>query len=110
MASHLSTQVIFALTTCESKAQAELLTNELVESRLAACVTTIPGAESSYWWQGKIEKSSEFVLLIKTTRTNLGKIEEVFRSQHPYELPELVALEVTGGSSKYLEWVVGSVG
>jgi periplasmic divalent cation tolerance protein len=49
-------------------------------------------------------------LLIKTTRTNLGKIEEVFRSQHPYELPELVALEVTGGSSKYLEWVVGSVG
>ena len=102
---HPSTDIVFVMSTCESIAQAEILTSEILEARIAACVTSIPGALSTYWWQGKLEKSQEIVLMIKTVKQNLLKLEQLFQSHHPYELPELVVLPVADGSEQYLDWV-----
>jgi len=81
-----------------------------LEERLAACVTALKGGVSSYWWQGKIEKAEEVVLLIKTTSELIPGLQNLFKRSHPYELPELIAFPVTQGSDRYLAWLVDSVG
>jgi len=77
----------------------------LVEYRLAACVTLIPGVTSVYRWQGQVETSSEALLMIKARATDYTRLESAIRSQHPYELPEIITVPVSGGLSEYLDWV-----
>lgn len=98
--------VRLVLTTCPDHASADALARALVEERLAACVTRLPGAHSTYRWQGQIEQADEVVLLIKTRGERLAALAERIRALHPYELPEVVALPVVGGLAPYLQWVV----
>ena len=97
------------LTTCGSREIADRLALALVERRLAACVNVIPGVRSTYRWAGKIEQADEFVLMIKTASKKLAAIEAAIKAVSGYELPELVAVEIAGGSADYLEWVAASV-
>jgi periplasmic divalent cation tolerance protein len=98
------------LTTCASPEIAEQLAQALVERRLAACVNVLPGVHSTYRWAGQVEHANEVLLVIKTAGTELAAIETTIRSLSGYELPELIAVEIAGGSAAYLEWVAASVG
>ena len=80
---------------------ADLLLNE----KAAACVSIMPGVESHYNWQGKRERSTELLLLIKATAEQYKRIEGLIVSGHPYECPEIVAVPVTEGSPSYLAWL-----
>jgi periplasmic divalent cation tolerance protein len=90
---------------CPDAASADSIAAALVEERLAACVTALPGAHSTYRWQGRIERAQEVLLLIKTTRERLDSLTTRIRELHPYELPEVVAVEAAGGLAPYLQWV-----
>jgi periplasmic divalent cation tolerance protein len=98
------------LTTCGSPEVADRIAAALVERRLAACVNVLPGVRSTYRWLGKIERDNEVLLLIKTAETELTAIESEIKALANYELPELVAVEITGGARDYLAWVADSIG
>ena len=73
--------------------------------RLAACVQVLPGMTSVYRWQGKLERADEVLLLAKTTRDRLDALTARIVELHPYELPEVVAVDVFGGLPGYLAWI-----
>lgn len=99
-------EVLLALSTAPDEASARRIARELLEARLVACVTLLPGAVSMYWWQGAIEESAEWLLLLKTTRARWSALAERLPQLHPYEVPELLALPVTAGLEPYLRWLV----
>jgi periplasmic divalent cation tolerance protein len=104
----LSERVI-ALTTVGSAEAADQLARALVERRLAACVNVVPGVVSHYRWQGELQREEERLLVIKTRAERMPALREALRELHPYELPELVAFEITAGSEPYLKWLDESV-
>lgn len=97
--------VLIVYCTCPDAATASAIADALVAERLAACVTTLPGARSTYRWQGRIEHAEEQLLLIKTLPAHLPALTERVQALHPYELPEVLAVESAGGLAPYLHWV-----
>jgi periplasmic divalent cation tolerance protein len=97
-------QVILVMTNLPNAASAQALAHALVQARLAACVNLLPGVQSFYRWQGKIEQASEVTLIIKTTQARYQQIEQAILAAHPYDLPEIVALPLTG-HAPYLHWI-----
>ena len=97
------------LTTAGSKEEAHKIAHALVERRLAACVNIVPQIESVYRWQGKIEESQEFLLLIKTFGTAIGRVCETIKELHSYEMPECIAFAIESGSLACLKWIDESV-
>lgn len=93
------------LTTTPSKKVAQEIADMLILKSKAACVNIIKGVESIYKWQGKIERSFECLLLIKTNKKNLKKVFNLITQIHPYEVPEIVALKIDQGDQKYLNWI-----
>lgn len=91
--------------TCPDRLQAESIARALVEGRLAACVSILPGVGSVYRWQGAVEHAAEVQLLIKTTRERYAELEAAVLAVHPYELPELLAVEPAAGLARYLDWI-----
>ena len=77
----------------------------IVEERLAACVNIIPKMESFYRWEGEVLTDSEALLLCKTSAERMEALEEYVAENHPYELPECVAIKITEGLEEYLEWI-----
>ncbi|MBO35275.1 MAG: divalent-cation tolerance protein CutA [Verrucomicrobiales bacterium] len=77
----------------------------VLEGQLAACVNIVPGVESHYWWQGKVCRDKELLLVMKTTQTRLKRLEKMVVEKHPYVTPEFIVLPITAGSKKYLDWV-----
>lgn len=100
---------LLVLTTCGGPAEAERISTGLVERRLAACVNALNGAVSTYWWQGKIAREEETVLLIKTTAERYPALEAAIRELSGYELPEVVAVRVDAGLPGYLQWIADEV-
>ena len=98
------------LTSLGSAKDASRLARTLVEERLAACVTLLPGAVSIYRWKGQVETADEVVLLIKTADEHLAALEKRLKELHSYETPEFLVVKVEGGSEEYLAWLVRSVG
>jgi periplasmic divalent cation tolerance protein len=86
------------------------LAAKLVEERLAACVNLNGGITSFYWWQDKIEKDSENLLIIKTRRELFPELEAKIRSLHPYQVPEIIALPILQGHPPYLDWIRAETG
>ncbi len=78
---------------------------ELVENQLAACVNIHHPVQSVYRWQGKMEQVEEVTLHIKTTSNNLSKIEQVIIKNHPYEVPEIIAIKIESGYAPYMQWI-----
>ena len=81
------------------------LATRLIESRLAACVSIMAPCASVYIWQGSLETSEEFPLLIKALKQNYSAIEKEIQSVHPYELPEIIAVPLADGLPEYLNWI-----
>jgi len=90
-------------------AVAEALAATLVEERLAACVSIVPGVLSVYRWQGTIEREPEALLLVKTDAALLDALSRRVRELHPYDVPETLTLPVAEGSSDYLAWLADSL-
>ena len=99
------TDAIVVLTTVASDEEAVKLVRELLERRLIACGTLLPGARSLYRWQGKVADEQEVVILLKTRSARLDSLRTAFGELHPYKVPELLAMPVEGGNEKYLEWI-----
>lgn len=96
------------LSTAGSEDEARKIAHHLVEHQLAACVNLIPRIESIYRWQGKMESSQEWLLLIKTNAEKFPAVRDAIRELHSYELPECIAISVEDGSADYLEWIAVS--
>jgi periplasmic divalent cation tolerance protein len=96
---------LVALSTVESVADAERIASTLVEERLAACVNVIGGLRSIYRWQGSVQRDDEVLLVIKTTRARFGELRQRLLAEHPYDVPELIALDVADGALPYLDWI-----
>ncbi|MDR9437347.1 MAG: divalent-cation tolerance protein CutA [Thiohalophilus sp.] len=93
------------LCTCPDTDTARQLADRLVAERLAACVNIVPGLESVYEWQGKVERDGEVLLIIKTRQDRYGQLEETLQQHHPYELPEILRVSLDGGLQDYLQWI-----
>ncbi|HUA26407.1 MAG TPA: divalent-cation tolerance protein CutA [Steroidobacteraceae bacterium] len=100
---------LVVLTTCPDDAVAARIARELVESGLAACVNRIGAVHSTYRWQGATHDEPEVLLVIKTLSVRYSELEMRLKSLHPYDVPEIIALPVAGGSAEYLAWLGGAV-
>ena len=99
----------FVYMTAGSMAEARTISLELVESRLAACVNILPGMQSIYRWEGKIEEADEVVVIAKTTASRVPELTARVKSLHSYDCPCVVSLKVDGGYQPYLDWITGNV-
>lgn len=99
-----------ALTTTASKDEGQKIARVLVEQRLAACVNVVGPVGSTYSWLGRVEQSTEYLLIIKTTAAAAGRVQEAIRKVHSYKVPEFVVLNIEDGSPEYLKWIGESVG
>lgn len=84
---------------------AKLIATTIVENKLAACVNILPQVQSLYMWDGKLEESNEITLLIKTTASCYNALENKIKELHPYELPEIIAINIDNGLPEYLQWL-----
>jgi periplasmic divalent cation tolerance protein len=104
-----TTSARIVISTAGSPEEAASIARALVERRLAACVSRLPGLMSVYRWQGAVEEAAEVLLLIKTSEERLAALETALRELHSYEVPEFLVLPVGSGSDAYLEWLFSSV-
>lgn len=103
------TDKIVVFSTCSGAEEAERLARHLVEERLAACVNVIPQVASYYRWKGKVEKETEFFLLIKSSRELFDRLRAEWERLHSYEIPELIAVPIVEGARTYLNWMAGEL-
>jgi len=95
-------RLVFVATS--SRKEARKLAKGILEQRLAACVNLIPCAESHYWWKGKLEKTDEVMLLIKSSAEQFEALAGYVRKHHSYECPEIVAFAAHEISPSYRSW------
>jgi periplasmic divalent cation tolerance protein len=98
------------LITAPSIDEARKIAAALLQPRLAACVNILPGVESHYWWQGKLECGNEVLLLIKTSAEQFEAVSAAVRAGHSYECPEIVALDPREMAPSYRNWWEGEMG
>jgi len=98
-------EYIQVFTTIDNNENAEKIAKTLVEERLAACVQIIGPITSFYWWKNKLEKSEEWLCIIKSRKSIYNKLEKRIREVHTYEVPEIIAMPITYGYSEYLNWI-----
>ncbi|HEY2395263.1 MAG TPA: divalent-cation tolerance protein CutA [Rudaea sp.] len=101
---------LIVLCGCPDEAIVERIASALVEERLAACVNRIPGITSTYRWRGKLQHERECLLLIKTTSERFDAVRERIVELHPYELPEVIAVDIALGHAPYLAWIGAETG
>lgn len=85
--------------------ESEMIGRMVVEERLAACSNILPAVTSYYWWKGKLEKDSESMLFLKTSKKSLDRLIDRVRELHSYENPAIIALPIEKGSPDYLRWI-----
>jgi periplasmic divalent cation tolerance protein len=98
------------LVTAPSRKIARVLARAALEARLVACANLVPAIESHYWWQGKLERSNEILIVFKTTKGRLAALEKLILAGHPYDTPEIIALPITSETERYLRWIEVEVG
>jgi periplasmic divalent cation tolerance protein len=96
---------LLVLMTAGSQEEAERIARTLVGEMLAACVNVIPGVTSIYRWQGEIQQDQEWLLVAKSRRDVLNDLVRRVQALHSYDLPEIIALPLVGGSEAYLRWL-----
>ncbi len=100
---------IVVLITAPSTELARDLARRLLEAGLAACVTIQPAIESLYVWEGELQHDQETLLVVKTTAAVLETLTARVQDMHPYDVPEILALRIVGGSRKYMDWIEETV-
>ena len=101
----MAEEVLTVFTTWPDLETARAAARALVEERLAACGNIVPGVESVYRWEGKVETGAEVLVIFKTVLASYPAFETRLRALHPYEVPEVIAVQVTAGLPAYLRWV-----
>ena len=99
------TEYITVLITASKEDEAARIAQDIVASRLAACVNIVKGVRSIYRWQGKIEDEGEVLMIVKTRRDLFGELKKRVKELHGYSVPEIIALPVIEGSEEYLKWL-----
>ena len=98
------------LVTCGTLAEGRRIARRVVSEKLAACVNLMLNpVESIYTWKGKLEKTREHLLLMKTTSKRLAELEREVKRLHSYDVPEFISIPITEGSEEYLSWLDASV-
>ena len=92
-------------TAAPTRDDAQRIADALVERRLAACVQVVGPIASTYRWQGAVERAEEWLCLVKTARSQYDAVERAIAELHPYDTPEIIALDVVAGSERYLAWL-----
>jgi len=87
---------------------ARAIARNALQQQLVACANLIPQIESHYWWENKLESSTEVLILFKTTKAQLPRLETLILTHHPYDTPEFIALAIDAGTPRYLEWITKS--
>jgi len=100
-----ATDFRIALVTAPDTKTARRLARLALDAKLIACANLIPRVESHYRWEGKIERASEVLMILKTTAKCLAKLEKLIVAAHPYETPEFVVMDLRGGNRRYLDWL-----
>lgn len=96
---------IVAFITVADEEEARLISRVLLKQKKAACINIIPGVNSLFWWQEKIDSAEESLLVIKTRSVLLDEIIQLVKEIHSYDVPEIIALPIIGGNQDYLEWI-----
>ena len=96
---------LIVFVTAGSKREAKTIGTTVVTERLAACATVVGVVESIYWWKGKIQRSTETMLMIKTTGKSYQLLEQRILALHSYDVPEVIAVSIVHGSQTYLSWI-----
>lgn len=96
---------IIILCNTNSIDSAETIATFLVKEKLAACVNIVPKIKSIYTWQNKIEKEDEVLMLIKTKQSLFAKVKEKIILLHPYDVPEIISINIQDGAKDYLNWI-----
>ena len=99
-------RAVFVYTTWPSIVEAEQAGRNLVERRLAACVNILPRMISHYWWEGKVERAEEAVMIIKTRASLAPAVEAAVKDIHSYDVPAIVVLPVESVEQSYLGWIM----
>lgn len=97
--------MLIIITTTATIEEAEALAEKIVDAKLAACVQVMPQMTSVYFWQGKVQKEAEYLLLIKTLPEKFDDLEQFITANHSYTVPEIVAIGVDKVSGPYLAWM-----
>lgn len=84
---------------------AEKITQVIVSTKLVACVNTIPGVKSSYWWKGKVEVDNEMILMMKTRKALVERLDAKIKELHPYDIHEFIVQPIIAGNPDYLSWI-----
>jgi len=105
----MKSSFVTALVTAPDLKTARKLARAALEARLIACANLVPRLESHYWWQGRIEKNAEVLLILKTTRARLSALQKLVLAHHPYDTPEFIVLALDSGNRRYLDWLQSCV-
>jgi len=100
---------VIILVTASNKKEGHRIAESLVGSKLAACVNIVDKVDSVFFWEGKIDRAKECLLMIKSKKEKLPKIIKLVKSLHSYKVPEIIALPIIAGDKSYLRWIDASV-
>jgi periplasmic divalent cation tolerance protein len=96
---------LLVFTNLPDRAAAERLADALIGARLAACINILAPCRSVYRWKDAVQRDEEHPVLIKTTEARYVELEQAIRANHPYELPEIIAVPIERGLPAYLDWL-----
>jgi len=99
-----SADIVLFITTADAE-EARRIADVLLKERKAACVNIVPAVSSLFWWQDKVEKAEESLLIVKSRASVLNQIVKLVKQHHSYDVPEIIALPIIGGNPDYLEWI-----
>jgi periplasmic divalent cation tolerance protein len=99
-------RAVFVYTTYPSLVEAEKAGHAIVEQRLAACINILPGMVSHYWWEGKIERGEEAVMIIKTRASLAERVRDAVKAAHPYTTPAILVIPLESVEESYLGWIM----
>ena len=100
---------VLVFVTCASIKEADKIVDTLLNKKLIACANILSGIKSKFWWKGNIENAKEVLIMAKTRTSKFAAIDKEVRRIHSYEVPEIVAMPIIAGSSKYLNWIAESL-
>ena len=103
-------KVKLLISTVDKQSTAESLAHSLIEEGVAACVNILPQITSVYRWKGSVETDQEHLMIIKTSADTVEETISLIEKLHPYDVPEIIGVDITAGSKPYLDWVIGETG